>query len=335
MIAQGGPATVPTAEEIARNRLTAAAARGAGRICPVDYQYDPAIFARPAEVAAEVLYVVGGLYGNLSALDRVEELARAERGPVAIVFNGDFHWFDAEPEWFAAVEGRVGIATRGNVETEIARIHDIGAGCGCAYPESVGDEVVARSNEILRDLRGTALAVGTRLRLAALPMHLVAAVGALQVAIVHGDAAALAGWRFAPEALDDPANWTWLTEIRARSRTEVFASTHTCLAALREFELPSGKLTVINNGSAGMPNFSGTRFGLVSRIGTRPSPHPTLYGTRHGGVFIDALPVAYDSAAFLTRFLARWPDGTAAYASYLRRLTNGPDHSMKTACLAS
>ena len=56
-----------------------------------------------------------------------------------IVFNGDFHWFDAEPDWFAAVERGVSgkRALRGNVETEIARSADVGAGCGCAYPESV------------------------------------------------------------------------------------------------------------------------------------------------------------------------------------------------------
>ena len=81
---------------------------------------------------------------------------------------------------------------------------DIGAGCGCAYPETVDDGVVRAlqrdPDAIARRARRTA-----RARLRGLPMHLVAQVGALRVGIVHGDAASLAGWRFAPDALDDAA----------------------------------------------------------------------------------------------------------------------------------
>jgi hypothetical protein len=300
-------------------------------MCPLDYRYDPSVFDRQAEIATGVLYVVGGLYGNLAALDTVERLAQAEHGGATIVFNGDFHWFDAEPTWFAEVESRIGLATRGNVETEIARARDIGAGCGCAYPESVADQVVARSNGILQELRSAAAKAAAAERLAALPMHLVAAVGSLRIGLVHGDATALAGWRFAPEALDDPANRPWLADVRARSRIDVFASTHTCSAALRHFDLPGGSLTVINNGAAGMPNFGRTRFGVISRIATRPSPHPSLYGMRRDGVFIDALAVAYDSAAFLDRFLSCWPTGSPAHASYFARLMAGPDQPIAAA----
>jgi hypothetical protein len=305
----------------------------AGRMCPADYRYDPSVFDRGCDIAADVLYVVGGLYGNVPALTAVERLAEAEAAPVTIVLNGDFHWFDAEPAWFSEVESRVGgwTATRGNVETEIARHNDVGAGCGCAYPASVAEDVVARSNEILRQLRMAAAETAVAPRLAALPMHLIAAVGGARVGIVHGDAAALAGWRFAPDALDDPANRLWLAEIRETSRIDVFASTHTCLAALRNFALPSGPLTVINNGAAGMPNFSGTCIGVITRIATRPSPLVPLYGTIRDGLFIDALPVAYDTEAFLGRFLKRWPAGSPAYASYFRRIVAGPDHPMAAA----
>jgi hypothetical protein len=277
-----------------------------------------------------VLYVVGGLYGNLAALEAIEELAAAERA--SVVINGDFHWFDAEPAWFAAIERGVTRhpALRGNVETEIARPAEIGAGCGCAYPETVDDGTVERSNRILDGLRSVARD-DDRARLAALPMHLVAAVGDLRVGIVHGDAGALAGWRFAHDALDDPANADWLDDVRRASGIDVFASTHTCLAALRDLALPSGRLTVINNGAAGMPNFAGTTFGLISRIATRPSPHEALYGTRRDGVFIDALPVRYDAAAFLDRFLARWPAGSPAHESYVRRITDGPDYPIASA----
>jgi hypothetical protein len=249
------------------------------------------------------------------------------------VFNGDFHWFDAEPAWFGEVARRVAghVSTRGNVETEIARPHDVGAGCGCAYPEGVDDATVARSNEMLRQLRSATTDAAAPERIAALPMHLVAAVGGLRISIVHGDAAALAGWRFAPDTLDDPANRAWVADVRAKSRIDVFASTHTCLAALRAFDLPGGALTVINNGAAGMPNFAGTRFGLISRIATRPSPHAPVYGIARDSVFIDALPVAYDTAAFLQRFLKRWPVASLAHQSYFRRIVEGPDHVMAAA----
>jgi hypothetical protein len=304
----------------------------AGRVCPADYRYPPSVFDRAPEFAADVLYVVGGLYGNLAALAEVERLA-ADEG-AAIVFNGDFHWFDAEPDWFAEIERRIAgqRAIRGNVETEIARAHDVGAGCGCAYPASVGEDVVRRSNEILIELRRAAATLpGTTARLAALPMHLVAQVGRLRVGIVHGDASALAGWSFAHDALDAPAAPATLEAVRRAAQMDVFASTHTCLAALRDFALGAGRLTVINNGAAGMPNFSGAGFGLVSRIATTPCPHQPLYGMERDGVHIDALALRYDGDVFLDRFLARWPQGSAAHASYFERITAGPDYTVSLA----
>jgi hypothetical protein len=315
---------------------TAADAANAGRICPIDYTYPPAVFARPPDFSAETLYVVGGLYGNLAALTTIETLAAAERVRPTIIFNGDFHWFDAEPDWFDTIEQGVAPhrALRGNVETEIARIDDIGAGCGCAYPNYVGEDIVRRSNEILAQLRASASPVA-RARQRALPMHLVAQVGSVRVGIVHGDACALAGWRFAQDHLDDPKRQHWLSDIRSASQIDVFASTHTCLAALRDFEWPAGRLTIINNGAAGMPNFSGTSFGIITRIAGSPSPHPPLYGLQRDGVHIDALALDYDQRAFLGRFLARWPQGSPAHASYYRRIVDGPDYTLAQARAAA
>jgi hypothetical protein len=288
------------------------------------------VFACAADFSAETLYVVGGLYGNLAALDAIEAMAARERA--AIVFNGDFHWFDAEPQWFAEIERRVTPhrALRGNVETELARPNDIGAGCGCAYPESVSGDAVTRSNEILNLLQAVTPSPA-RARLGALPMHLVAAVGSLRVGIVHGDAAALAGWRFAPDELDHPKRRAWLADVRSKARVDIFASTHTCLAALRDLRLPGGRLTIVNNGAAGMPNFAATQFGVITRIATTPSPHPPLYGVEHDGIHVDALPVPYDTDAFLARFLKRWPERSPAYESYYRRIAGGPDYSLAQA----
>jgi len=299
-------------------------------MCPADYRYPPAALDRAPDLTADVLYVVGGLYGNFAALDEIERLAARERGSVTVVFNGDYHWFDAEPCWFAEIERGVARhhAIRGNVETEIARAGDIGAGCGCAYPESVDGGIVTRSNLILADLHDVAPPEAAG-RLAALPMHLVAAVGGLRVGIVHGDAVSLAGWRFAHDALDG-ADAAWLADIRQKSGVDVFASTHTCLPALRDFALPK-RLTIINNGAAGMANFSGTTVGLISRIAIRPSPHPALYGIAREGVFIDAVAVAYDVAALLARFDKRWPKGSPAHVSYHRRIVDGPSYGIEQA----
>lgn len=303
-----------------------------GRMCPVDYIYQPSVLARTADFACDTLYVVGGLYGNRAALAAIDALTATERTAPAIVFNGDFHWFDADPAWFSDIERGVGAqrALRGNVETEISRFEDIGAGCGCDYPETVSDDVVRRSNAILLRLRAAA-PNEARARLRALPMHLVAQVGALRIGIVHGDAQSLAGWQFAQGALDDAGNRARLDTARAASRIDVFASTHTCEAAMRDYALPCGRLTVANNGAAGMPNFSGARFGLVTRIATTPSPHQPLYGMARDGIFIDAVAVDYDHDAFVRRFLACWPPGSPAFDSYYRRIVDGPDYSFAKA----
>ena len=122
----------------------------AGRICPASYSYSPSSFARPPELRAEVLYVVGGLYGNRFALAEIEQWRRAKQLDTQIVFNGDYHWFDADADAFAHIDNAVArhAALRGNVETELAGDDDAN-GCGCAYPETVPDDDVERSNAIL------------------------------------------------------------------------------------------------------------------------------------------------------------------------------------------
>jgi hypothetical protein len=298
-----------------------------GRLCPTPYRYSPRVFDRDAEIVADTLYVIGGLYGNLEALEALRSLAAREYGPVTLVFNGDFHWFDVARNEFARVNREVleHWALRGNVETEIAG-EDSGAGCGCAYPLDVSDAEVSRSNEILERLRATARAFpGMRERLAALPMHLVAQVGEARVGIVHGDAASLAGWGFARDRLDDPSHRRWVESMFGEARVDVFASTHTCQPALREFALAQGQGVVANNGAAGMPNFSGTRFGLVTRIGRKAFSGPEkIEGVAFGAIHVEALKLAYDHESWVARFLASWPAGSPAHDSYFRRIVEGP-----------
>ena len=305
-----------------------------GRTCPVSYRYSPADFHRDPEIVAQTIYVIGGLYGNLEALDAVHALAAREPGPVTLVFNGDFHWFDVSPPEFARVTREVleDWAIRGNVETEVA-VEDHGAGCGCAYPLDVSDVDVSRSNEILERLRTTARAFpALRERLGALPMNLVACVGEARVGIVHGDAASLAGWGFAQDRLDDAAHRRWIESAFRAGEVDVFASTHTCLPAFRAYDFDGARGVVANNGAAGMPNFSGRHAGLITRIGVTPfAGSEKIYGLEARGVHVEALELAYDHGRWVERFLASWPAGSPAYASYFRRIADGPRFTLAQA----
>ncbi len=304
-----------------------------GRSCPPGYGYRAADLAGAPELIADTLYVIGGLYGNLQALDAIEAMAARESGPVTLVFNGDFHWFDVDPVAFARIEAVVGDhhALRGNVETDLASGPGE-AGCGCAYPEWVGDDEVSRSNAIIERLAETAAGLpGVRERLAALPMLLRGRVGDLPLAIVHGDAESLAGWGFSQEQVDDPLQQQKIRKWFTAAQVDLFASSHTCLPVALCLDEGDSHRALINNGAAGMPNFSGDLRGVITRVGVTPSPEPSLYGTRIGEVQVDALPVAYDVAAWNRDFVASWPPGSPAHASYFGRLTRGPDYRLDVA----
>ncbi len=298
-----------------------------GRVCPPHYGYSARTFARAAQFAEDTIYVIGGLYGNGFALDAIERLAAQETVRPRLVLNGDFHWFDAEPALFTEIQRRVtadpNVALRGNVETELAG-DDPAAGCGCAYPESVPDEDVERSNAILERLRTAARQCRRDDAANMLPMHAVVEVGAARIAIVHGDAWSLAGWRFAHDALHDPAHEPMLVAAFEQAAVDGFACSHTCAPALKML----GGRFVINNGTAGMSNFEGTTHGVITRVSAHPPAgaiaRSRLYGIRFADVFVDALRVDFDFTAWIERFDAVWTAGSPAAVSYRRRITEGP-----------
>lgn len=301
-----------------------------GRACPISYRYGAAELRRPPEFGADTLLIAGGLYGNPHALDALLELACQERGDTKVVFNGDFHWFDIDPAVFAAVNRAVlsHTAIRGNVETEVASPAE-GAGCGCGYPEWVGDGDVDRSNRIIRQLAQTAEAVpGATTELAHLPMTRVAEVGGERIGIVHGDGDSLAGWDCSVETLRDHPQRA--ASQLATAQVRVLATSHTCLPAMASFELAQGPALIANNGAAGMPNFRGTQHGIATRISIHPAPR-SLYGTRLGALHIDAVAIEYDAAAFLATFDRQWPAGSPAEVSYRRRITEGPRFALAQA----
>lgn len=305
-----------------------------GRSCPLHYRYAPASLNRPPEIVTNTLYVIGGLYGNRPALRAIQALAATEQSPVTLVFNGDFNWFNIDAAGYAEINETVLAhpALRGNVETELAGDDDA-AGCGCGYPDSVSDADVERSNAIEARLRETARKFPElRARLAALPMTLTANVGGLRIAIVHGDCASLAGWSYDESALRDAAGIARIGAHCDASGARVIASSHTCLPIALNLDTPQGVATLFNNGAAGMPNFAGTSFGVVTRISTQPAATPAaLYGTAIDGVFIDALAVHYDQAAWMSEFSANWPAGSAAELSYGKRINNGPRYGLNRA----
>ena len=305
----------------------------AGRTCPVSYRYPPGALASPYMLRTEALYVAGGVYGNEQALAELLRLQAAEPSAV-LVFNGDFHWFDSDPARFERVQRAVlaHIALRGNVETELAA-EDESAGCGCGYPDWVADAEVERSNAIMARLRATAHGVPlARADLARLPAYTIAEVGGMRVAIVHGDLESIAGWGLAQETAADAGQQAAILSAMRAAALHVVASSHTCLPLLLHLADLQGEGVVVNNGAAGMPNFGGTRFGLLSRIATMPCPHTQpLYATQIGPVHVEALALHYDHDAFVRAFTQDWPLASAAQLSYGNRIERGPPYRLSQA----
>lgn len=308
--------------------MTTDQAEAPGRSCPLRYRYGATAIAGSALVETKTLYVVGGLYGNVEALNMLENLVSTELGRVRLCFNGDFNWFNVDDQSFQSVMSRVleHDAILGNVEAELG-MEGADAGCGCAYPDSVDALVVERSNRIHARLKATASRHPTlTARLEALPMFARYRVGACQVGVVHGDADSLAGWRFSRAELAHADADDWLEQLFAQAEVDVFASSHTCEPVLHQVMVQRGLAAVINNGAAGMPNFKGQLSGVITRIGVSPFNCATAQGanvierTTIQGVEVAAISLPYDHEKWRTRFLANWPEGSDAHASYYTRI---------------
>jgi hypothetical protein len=313
------------------------------------YRYPVDVFAAPALRQSHTLYVVGGVYGNAQSLHRVLEMKREEEqrtgGRVDLLFNGDFNWFDSDADSFVEINTTVlgHLALQGNVEAEMAAAGD-GNGCGCGYPEYVDDEVVERSNAIMRTLQARAAQhPDLAARVAALPKYCSVAIGGQKIGVVHGDARSLAGWDFAYEAMpplpgERAEASTWrapagsIAQVFREAGVCAFASTHTGLPFLQDFDVEGSRRLIINNGAAGLPNFKASTFGLLTRISADPQvPAESLYGTALEGLRFDALPIHYDVVECLERFRANWPAGSAAHAGYYERIVHGPKFTVAQA----
>ena len=102
------------------------------------------------------------------------------------------------------------------------------------------------------------------------------------------------------------------------------------LASGRVRQAFAGAGVVVNNGAAGMPNFAGTEYGLATRISLTPHPR-ALYQLRFGPLCVEAIPINYDAPAWRDAFLAQWPKGSDAHASYFSRIAQGPRYRLADA----
>jgi len=299
-----------------------------GRSCPLAYRYDPTgLCQAPEMVTADVLYIVGGLYGNPCALDEIERMARqeAEQGrSVQLVFNGDFNWFNASDELFRDINTRLQAYTvsLGNVEYELANPVP-GAGCGCAYPEQVAQQVVERSNRIMTRLQGLAGKHPDILEwLRQLPRYRCLVFGGLRILVLHGDPESLAGWGLSRESFsieNDFCHRGWFRKTGA----DIIASSHTCEPALWSGSVDGRPRVIVNNGSAGMANLQGDTRGLITRIALDPSGDNPVACVDAAGVAVSLQPVAFGLTAWLDRFDRIWPAGSDAALSYRQRMTAG------------
>ncbi len=288
---------------------------------------------------ADCAWIAGGVYGNSFALDIIEQAFEAESSRhKRLIFNGDFHWFDADPGWFARIQTRVMRydALRGNVETECTRgAYDHTIGCGCAYPLHVDDDVVSRSNRILGELWQACHVGGFAARLQQLPMYRHLQIGDARVAVVHGDLESLAGWTFDTESLASRAGLMKASRMLTDSEFDIVASSHTCAPVLRRFEYPGEEpRTLVNNGAAGMPNFRNELAGVVTRISTIPLSAQSdqrlkelrvrvLHQRQQAGVWVESIAIDYDVEQWWQLFVSRWPQGSDAHASYGERIQRG------------
>ena len=333
--------------------------------CAPEYTSLPGSLAdKRRDVQADVLYVVGGLYGNEQALTVIEDGVRAEAvqvaaagGTLAVCFNADFNFFNADEKSWTATNTRIhdfgtatdsnAVATAGNVEIEVARDFELttqSAGCGCAYPAYVPANFSDRAGVIVQQLRDAAMeahgaAAGSWIIgwLRSLSTSQTYSVDGHRVACIHGDPTCVNGWALAAEHVPDcrgggtgtrsPATDVadvsrWFAEADAT----VFAATHTCVPFLQQF----GDRVLANNGSAGMANFSGDTSGIVTRIaapGMPPSFGVPRYGaTLRGGTTVSAISIAFDAATYLAVFDNTWAVGSAAAVSYRDRLADGLPH---------
>ncbi|WP_028331073.1 hypothetical protein [Brachyspira alvinipulli] len=296
--------------------------------CPSDYYLSKSSFQNSLFIESPVIYIIGGLYGNIESLKEINNMTKAEKD-VLLVFNGDMHWFDIRAEDFQAVEDMSENSQKllGNVERELFREGNMG--CGCSYPSYVSDDIVNRSNIIHEKLKKV---------MDYLPQYknilskrnkdIVLEMMGQRIAVTHGDEKSLSGWECSAEYLEKEERQEELENWFIENNINILASTHTCFPAA--VKLKNG--IVINNGAAGMPNFKGKIYGLITRISSFINKN-AIYRDKINNLYAEAVPVIYDNDKFLKWFDDVWPLESEASLSYRDRIVNGTEYGIEKALI--
>ena len=289
----------------------------AGRTCPIDYHIVDDDFVT-VNLSDESFSVAGGLYGNRFALDELKRLRKED----VLVFNGDMHWFDKNYEDFLYVEEQTkdDLKIVGNVECELIRNDNIGAGCGCAYPSCTSDDAVERSNMIHKELK-TMFVKHNDLKqmLKDRPKAFIIEDFGLRFLILHGDEKSVAGWSNSKEELVNSERQDELKSFCKSKNIDAVLCTHTCSQVVYEWD---GVL--VNNGATGMNSVKGAGNGLYTRV-SREKSDDAIYRKQIKDVYIELLPLNYDNQAMIKWFDSVWAKDSPAAISYRDRIVNGVD----------
>ncbi|GMH57363.1 hypothetical protein TL16_g02357 [Triparma laevis f. inornata] len=312
--------------------------------CPINYRTSPSLLASSPPIhEPSALYVVGGLYGNLQALQFIENLTSSHSSPPTVIYNGDFHFFDKRPKTFDSVQRSIVdsesvLATAGNVEKEIASLDS--TSCGCDYPEYTDFKVTERSDAIVGRLKKNAEPHAENLL--NLPLFRRVEMPNTKVGVIHGDCNSLSGWDYAVENVE-PVDVKLRADLNMRgdypvtsvsrivedmeaADVDILCCTHTCLPYMQD--LGGGKV-IVNNGSAGMGNFEGDKTGLITRIVSGDEVGgggEVVYEIEVGGdrgCRVQSVKVDFDFDAFWEEFSNEWEEGSPARESYEGRIWRG------------
>lgn len=265
----------------------------------------------PPKASFDEIYCAGGLYGNPFALFEILNFI----GDAKCVFNGDYHWFDADKFWFSKNERNLQnqILLNGNVELELCNENSIS--CGCNYPEFVSDDTKIWANQIHQILKSEVNEI--------LPPNLInrpttfsLKVGNLSLAITHGDEKTLSGWGFSAQNLAKKSRQSEIYNWLAKNSFDAIFSTHTCTKVFADL---NDKI-VLNNGAAGLSTV-GTN-GVILRTGIKPKSK-TIFSKKIKNTFLEAHLVKYDNAKFIKWFDEIWGINSPASKSYRDRILKG------------
>lgn len=288
-----------------------------GRNCSLDYILKKDWTKKIIKCDNDVLYIVGGLYGNSFALDIINKKAKEENAK--IIFNGDMHWFDVEEKDFLKIEenSKNGLKLLGNVEYELINPID-NLGCGCNYPEDVDQGVVERSNIIHRMMKDNLTDENTLSSIKKREKTAVVEFFAKKIAITHGDEKSMSGWECSYDNLQNGERQEELSCWFANNKIDILATTHTCLPVVYN----NGKNIVINNGAAGMANVKNATYGLITRI-AKTSSKDAIVSEKIDDLYIELVKIEFDITKFVSWFESTWSENSPASISYKNRIVNG------------